>query len=55
MEAWEVVRGGLVADGTVNDVSTPIGFPRHCFPDTSIDSLWSSSGLEQAQRLIRAQ
>jgi hypothetical protein len=21
MEAWEVVRGGLVADGTVNDVS----------------------------------
>jgi hypothetical protein len=23
MEAWEVVRGGLVADGTVKDVSTP--------------------------------
>lgn len=22
MEAWEVVRGGLVADGTVKDVGT---------------------------------
>ena len=26
MEAWEVVRGGLVADGTVKDVSTLLVF-----------------------------
>lgn len=26
MEAWEVVRGGLVADGTVKDVSTVFVF-----------------------------
>lgn len=25
MEAWEVLRGGLVADGTVNDVSPEAG------------------------------
>lgn len=48
MEAWEVVRGGLVADGTVKDV-TPLVFLGYCFSDTPLVALWSSSGLEQAR------
>lgn len=49
MEAWEVVRGGLVADGTIKDVSTLLVFLYHCFLDASLAALWSSSGLEQAR------
>lgn len=49
MEAWEVVRGGLVADGTVKDVSTLLVFLRHYFLDVSLAALRSPSGLEQAR------
>lgn len=46
MEAWGVVQGGLVADGTVKDVS-----PEACKLVPTLthfsDSVWPSSWIEQ--------
>jgi hypothetical protein len=52
MEAWEVVRAGLVADGTVNDVRVIWFQPRDSANQGHIDTLWFASCYQQDRGFV---